>query len=103
MAPPPYPAYFGLTLVSCERGDVRQTPSGLMVYGDQERWEVPLTSGIAGRDLMISELYAAVVEGITPLHHARWARATLEVSLAVLESARTRREVLLAYQVPTND
>ncbi len=103
MAPPPYPAYFGLTLVSCERGDVRQTPSGLMVYGDQERWEVPLTPGIAGRDLMISELYAAVVEGITPLHNARWARATLEVSLAVLESARTRREVLLAYQVPTND
>jgi phthalate 4,5-cis-dihydrodiol dehydrogenase len=101
--PPPYPAFFGLTVVSCELGDIRQTPGGLMVYGDTERWEVPLTPGIGGRDLMVSELYAAVVEGIRPLHNARWAKATLEVSLAVLESSRSRREILLAHQVPTED
>jgi phthalate 4,5-cis-dihydrodiol dehydrogenase len=90
-------------VVSCELGDIRQTPGGLMVYGDTERWEVPLTPGIGGRDLMVSELYAAVVEGIRPLHNARWAKATLEVSLAVLESSRSRREILLAHQVPTED
>jgi phthalate 4,5-cis-dihydrodiol dehydrogenase len=101
--PPPYAAYFGLTLVSCEHGDIRQTPRGLMVYGDAERWESPLTPGISGRDLMVTELYAAVAEGIPPLHSARWAKATLEVSLAVLESSRTRREVRLSHQVPTND
>jgi phthalate 4,5-cis-dihydrodiol dehydrogenase len=100
---PLYPAYFGLTVVSCEHGDIRQTPSGLMVYGDQERWEAPLTPGIAGRDLMVSELAAAVIDGIAPLHSARWAKATLEVSLAVLESSRTHREILLSHQVPTND
>jgi phthalate 4,5-cis-dihydrodiol dehydrogenase len=101
--PAPYPSYFGLAVVSCERGDIRQTPRGLTVYGDQERWDVPLTPGIAGRDLMVSELYAAVVEGVPPLHTARWAKATLEVSLSVLESSRTHREILLAHQVPTND
>jgi phthalate 4,5-cis-dihydrodiol dehydrogenase len=101
--PPPYSSYFGLTVVSCERGDIRQTPRGLMVYGDEQRWEVPLTPGIAGRDLMVAELYAAVVEGIPALHNARWAKATLEVSLAVLESSRTRREIRLAHQVPSND
>jgi hypothetical protein len=37
------------------------------------------------------------------LHTARWAKATLEVSLAVLESSRTRQEVQLEYQVPTLD
>jgi phthalate 4,5-cis-dihydrodiol dehydrogenase len=52
---------------------------------------------------MIRELYDAVVHARPPLHNGRWAKGTLEVSLAVLESARTRREVLLAHQVPTSD
>jgi phthalate 4,5-cis-dihydrodiol dehydrogenase len=60
-------------------------------------------TSVSGRDLMISELYDAVVNGRPPLHSGRWARATLEVSLAVLESARTHREVSLAHQVPTLD
>ena len=100
---PEYPAYFGLLIVSCEHGDIRQSPEGLVVYGDSERWSVPLETGVTGRDLMIAELYDAVVNGKAPLHSGRWARATLEVSLGVLESARTRREVLLSHQVPTND
>lgn len=100
---PEYPAYFGLLIVSSEHGDIRQTPDGLMVYGDEARWTVPLEAGITGRDLMIAELYDAVVDGKPPLHNGRWARATLEVSLAVLESARTRRDVLLSHQVATND
>jgi phthalate 4,5-cis-dihydrodiol dehydrogenase len=74
-----------------------------MVYGDDARWSVPLEPGVTGRDLMIAELYDAVVNGKPPLHSCRWARATLEVSLAVLESARTRRDVLLSHQVATND
>jgi len=101
--PPEYPAYFGLLIVSCERGDIRQTPDGLIVYGDDARWTVPLEPGVSGRDLMVAELYDAVVNGQPPLHSGRWARATLEVSLAVLESARTRRDVLLSHQVATND
>jgi phthalate 4,5-cis-dihydrodiol dehydrogenase len=100
---PEYPAYFGLLIVSCEHGDIRQTPEGLMVYGDDKRWPITLEPGISGRDLMIAELYDAVVNGKAPLHSGRWARATLEVSLAVLESARTRREVLLSHQVATGD
>jgi predicted dehydrogenase len=101
-AVPPYPAYFGLLLVSCQRGDIRQTPEGLLVYGDRQRWSVPVNAGVSGRDLMIAELYDAVVHGKPPLHSGRWAKATLEVSLAVLESARIHGEVLLAHQVPTH-
>jgi phthalate 4,5-cis-dihydrodiol dehydrogenase len=98
-----YPAYFGLIVVSCEHGDIRQTPEGLMVYGDHDRRAVQLTPGVAGRDLMVAELYDAVVHAKPALHSPRWARATLEVSLAVLTSARNRQEVQLQYQVPTND
>ena len=43
-----YPAYFGLLIVSCERGNIRQTPEGLMVYGDDARWSVPVQSGVDG-------------------------------------------------------
>lgn len=36
-------------------------------------------------------------------HDGRWGKATLEVCLAILKSARERREVLLADQVPVGD
>jgi phthalate 4,5-cis-dihydrodiol dehydrogenase len=97
------PSHFGLLVVSCEHGDIRQTPTGLRVYGDTERWDVPLPADTVGRDLMVSELYDAVAQGKRPLHDARWAKATLEVSLAVLESSRTQQEVLLHHQVPVQD
>jgi phthalate 4,5-cis-dihydrodiol dehydrogenase len=94
------PSHFGLLIVSCEHGDIRQTPTGLRVYGDTERWEVSLPQDVVGRDLMVEELYEAVVQDKRPLHDARWAKATLEVSLAVLKSSRTQQEVLLHHQVP---
>lgn len=101
--PPPYPSYFGLLVISCDRGDIRQSPDGLIVYGHAEKRTVPLPKGVAGRDLMVAELFDAVTRGITPLHTARWARATLEISLAVLESARTRSDVRLLHQVAAPD
>jgi phthalate 4,5-cis-dihydrodiol dehydrogenase len=100
---PPYPAYFGLIIVSCEHGDIRQTPSGLKVYADDDIREIQLPQGVSGRDLMIGELYDAVVHGTPALHTTGWAKATLEVSLAVLESSRTRQDVQLKFQVPTLD
>jgi phthalate 4,5-cis-dihydrodiol dehydrogenase len=33
----PHQPHFGLTLVSCERGDIRQSPDGLFVYSDKGR------------------------------------------------------------------
>jgi phthalate 4,5-cis-dihydrodiol dehydrogenase len=52
---------------------------------------------------VIDELYGAVVNGRPLLRDGRWEKATLEVCLAILESARERREVYLAHQVPTRD
>jgi phthalate 4,5-cis-dihydrodiol dehydrogenase len=102
-AVPEFAAYFGLLIVSCEHGDIRQTPRGLLIYGDDRRDEIALDLSSNGRDLMIAELYDAVCAGKPPLHTARWATGTLEVSLAILESARTRREVTLHHQVATID
>ena len=95
--------FFGFTLVSCERGDIRQTPDGLFVYGESEKREIALPSGSRGREAEIEELYDAVVHGRPVFHDGRWGAATLEVCLAMLESAEKRQEIFLSHQVPSPD
>jgi len=36
-------------------------------------------------------------------HDGRWGAATLEVCLAMLESAKERKEIFLSHQVPSPD
>ncbi|HSE84931.1 MAG TPA: Gfo/Idh/MocA family oxidoreductase [Candidatus Binatia bacterium] len=95
--------FFGFTLVSCERGDIRQTPDGLLVYGEKERREITLPPGRRGREAEVEELYNAVVHGRPVFHDGRWGEATLEVCLALLESAKERKEIFLSHQVPSPD
>ena len=94
---------FGLTLVSGEQGDIRQTPGGLSIYGDNEVEEIAIPVLPSGRDILLDEAYAAVHGGIAPAHDGRWGMANLEVCLAAIQSARERREVMLHHQVPTPD
>jgi phthalate 4,5-cis-dihydrodiol dehydrogenase len=84
--------------VSCEHGDIRQSPDGLLVYGDKQKWEVPLSPDETPRDAVVAEFYDAIVQGRPTVHNGRWAKATLEVCLAVLNSARQRREMMLSHQ-----
>jgi phthalate 4,5-cis-dihydrodiol dehydrogenase len=93
--------FFGFTLVSCERGDIRQTPGGLRIYGESARREIALPPGKRGREAEVEELYDAVVKGRPAFHDGRWGAATLEVCLAMLDSARERKEILLSRQVPS--
>ena len=102
-APPPHQPTYGLMVVSCEKGDIRQSPDGLLVYGEDDVREVELPRGQTGRDAVLGELYDAVVHGRPPVHDGRWAKANLEVCLAVLQSARERREVFLEHQVAVRD
>ena len=101
--PTPNPPFYGLTIASCERGDIRQSADGLLVYGEDDRREIPLPTQQNGRDALVAELYAAVVDGTPPAHSGRWGMANLEVCLAVLQSARERREIYLTHQVAAPD
>ena len=96
---PPSHQHFGLVLVCCEHGDLRPTPDGVMIYGDGERHLEPLPKPRVPRAEVIDELHAAVVSGRTPVHGGRWAMATLEVCLAMLQSAREQRDIVLEHQV----
>jgi phthalate 4,5-cis-dihydrodiol dehydrogenase len=93
--------FFGFTLVSCERGDIRQTPDGLFVYSETEKREISLPAGRLGREAEVEELYEAIVNGRPVFHDGRWGEATLEVCLAILESAEKRKEIFLSHQVPS--
>lgn len=96
----PHHAFFGLTVASCERGDVRQSPDGLFVYTDEGRWEVPIPNAprrytTAELDLMYD---AWLHDRPLAMHDGYWGKATLEVCLGILESSRTGETVQMKHQ-----
>jgi phthalate 4,5-cis-dihydrodiol dehydrogenase len=91
-------SWFGLTVASCERGDVRQSPNGVYVYGDEGRREIASTGEGRMGVLEMNELYACLTEGKPVVHDGRWGLATLEVCTALLRSAAERREIALTHQ-----
>lgn len=92
---------FGLTLVTCERADLRQSPEGVLVYERSGVRLVPVPADELRGEAELEEMYRAVVDGQPLLHDGRWGMATQEVVLAILHSARERREVTLAHQGTT--
>ncbi len=94
----PHQPHFGLTLVSCERGDIRQSPDGLYVYSEQGREAVALPTERSPRALVLEE-FAQAIGGAATTHSGRWGLANLEVCTAAIESSRTAREIELKHQV----
>jgi len=90
--------WFGITVASFERGDIRQSPNGVYVYGDEGRREVVVQGGRGTGTVEMAELHEALYEGKPLTHDGRWGMATLEVGQAMVQSARERREILLTHQ-----
>ncbi len=89
--------FYGLTVVSCERGVLRQSPDGVFVYDETGCREIACDRGMAiHRD--VAELAAAIAEDRAPFPDGQWGKATLEVCLALLESARGAKEMRLVHQ-----
>lgn len=78
---------------------------GVSLYGRHglEHHSVPVGLAFPDKGGVIDELYEAVIREQEPLHNGRWGKATMEASLAVLESARTGRDIELKHQVPVID
>lgn len=91
---------FGLLIASCDKADLRPTSKGVMVYGNEKRFE-PLETRAVPRMEVVDELFGAVVHGKAPVHDGRWGLATMEVCFAILELARTGSEITLKHQIPT--
>ncbi len=101
--PPAHHNHWGVMIVSCEKGDLRQSPDGILVYGDDGKREIPIAKAQGTETSVIHEFYEAVASNRPPLRDGRWEKATLEVCLAILESARERREVFLSHQVSNRE
>jgi phthalate 4,5-cis-dihydrodiol dehydrogenase len=89
-------------IATCELGEIRQSPSGLYVYDDEGRHDEPLTVGGNVRMNEALELRRALA-GERIFRDGAWGMATLEVVLAIAESAASRSEVMLKHQVPAVD
>ena len=95
----PHQPHFGLTVVSCERGDIRQSPNGLYVYSERGREEIAVPNDKSPRDLVLDEFAAAIAGRARPIHDGRWGLANLEVCLAAIESSKRGEEIALKHQV----
>ena len=91
--------FFGLTIVSCERGVLRQSPDGLYLYDTSGRSEIAVPPN-RERAAELIELRDALAARRPVFPDGRWGRATLEVCRAILDSAEARREIVLSAQVP---
>jgi len=92
--------FFGLTIVSCERGVIRQSPDGLYVYDASGCAEVPVPPN-PERAAELSALRDALHSGGTVFPDGAWGAATLETCLAILDSSQSGREIALSRQVPS--
>jgi phthalate 4,5-cis-dihydrodiol dehydrogenase len=91
--------HFGTIIVSCERADLRPIPNGVMIYQNGAARLDELPAPNVPRREVIDELCDVVVDGRPPLHDGAWAMGTLEVCLALLQSSRDNRDMLLTHQV----
>jgi phthalate 4,5-cis-dihydrodiol dehydrogenase len=93
--------FFGLTLVSCERGDLRQSRDGIFIYDESGVGEVPCPEWRGPLAVELEEFHKAVAGDKPVAHDGRWGKATLEVCLAILQSSQESREIHLFHQVPS--
>jgi phthalate 4,5-cis-dihydrodiol dehydrogenase len=98
---PAHQPHFGIMIVTCSGGELRASADGVLLYDANGMREVPVSlgRGFSGRGEVLDDLYRALRAGTRPIHDGRWGKATVEVALALLQSARERREIMLHYQV----
>lgn len=97
----PRQPFFGLTLVSCERGAIRQSADGVFIYDERGRSELACPDWHGPLKVELEDFHQAVTENRPVPHDGKWGKATLEVCLAIIQSSRDGREVSLTHQVPS--
>jgi phthalate 4,5-cis-dihydrodiol dehydrogenase len=97
----PRQPFFGLTLVSCERGAMRQSAAGVFIYDEHGRREVPCAPWHGPLKVELEDFFTSLSEDKPVSHDGRWGKATLEVCLAIVRSSREGCSVTLSHQVPS--
>ena len=93
----------GPMIVSFDKGDVRLSPKGLLLYTDDGAQEVEVDITLDGHHGSTASFYQGVANDRPPQADGRWGKATLELILAVFQSGKERKEIFLSHQRPTAD
>ena len=98
---PPHQPHFGITIVTCAQGDMRASADGVTIYDREGARQIRISRGesMPGRREVLDDMRMAIRTGHRPVHDGRWGKATVEVALAILRSARAGHEVALEHQV----
>jgi phthalate 4,5-cis-dihydrodiol dehydrogenase len=94
---PPHQPHFGVTIVTCAEGDMRASADGVTIYGRDGMREIriPRGDGMPGRRELLDDMRVAMRSGDSPVHDGRWGKVSVEIALAILQSAREGRDVAL--------
>ncbi len=98
---PPHQPHFGITIATCEKGELRASADGLIKYdaSGATEYEIDRGVGMPGRREVLDDMLGLLRLGRPSVHDGRWGKATLEVALAILQSTREGREIMLEHQV----
>jgi phthalate 4,5-cis-dihydrodiol dehydrogenase len=90
--------HFGPVLVSCSQADLRLTPQGVEVLDVEGVRLLPCAAMDIPRQEVVDELWSVARCGALPLHSGKWSKATMEVCLGILASARQGQLVTMQHQ-----
>lgn len=95
--------HWGVTVATCERADLVPTARGVNIYGESGLSEYPVPLGRGMRGNAVDEFYRAVAKAAPTMRDGRWELASLEICLAIRQSAKQGRAVRLSHQIPVDD
>lgn len=97
--------FFGLTIISCEYGDIRQSARGLFKYTSDGVTEVPVPDERASVGELRELVRCIRNRRRLPFPDAFWARATLECVIGIVESSDKHEDIALRWQtdLPESD
>lgn len=94
--------HFGPVLVSCSQADLRLTPQGVEVHDINGIHLVPCPAMEVPRQEVVDEMWSVARHGAAPLHSGAWSKATMEVCLGILASARQGQLISMQHQTAPN-
>lgn len=92
-AHPAHHEHFGFVIVSCERADLKLLPTGIEIYGDEERSFVPIPPPTIPRAAVIDEFVGAIRGDRVAVHDGSWGLVTMACCDAILQSSRKSAEI----------
>lgn len=91
--------HFGPVIVSCQGADLRLTPQGVEVHDVQGVQLMRCALQDVPRQEVLDELWSVARSGAQPVHSGAWSKATMEVCLGILASARERKVMMMHHQI----